>query len=126
MGKFKNGLFFGGALGAALTWMGTTKRGKEVRSELVEHAAKVYVEVKKQVMKSDKWQDLSQNEYVKKVQDVVEQYAKKHGLPDDVKSLVSKVVQKQWKVFQGDRKQRKSHEQEERRNSTRDACYFAA
>lgn len=113
MGKFKNGLFLGSVVGAALTWMGTTKRGKEVRGELVQHAAQVYMEVKQQVTKSDRWQDLSQNEYLQKVQDVVESYAKKHGLPDDVKSLVSKVVQKQWKAFQGDSqskplKQRKS------------------
>lgn len=114
MGKFKHGLFLGGLVGAALTWMGTTKRGKEVRGELVQHAAKVYMEVKKQVSKSDTWQDLTQHEYVKQVQEVVETYAKKHGLPDDVKSLVSKVVQKQWKVFQGEQAKPKTRKKKKK------------
>ncbi len=108
MGKFKHGLFLGGIVGAALTWMNTTKRGREVRKELVEHAATVYADVKEQVMTSEKFEDLSQHEYVQKVQEAVDKYAIENGLADDVKAIITKVVEKQWGKMKGSTPQKKA------------------
>ena len=97
MGKFKTGMFLGGILGAGLVWLSTTKKGRETRDQMLDHAGKVYSELKDKVLSSPQYKDLKKNEYVKMVKEYVDKYAIENGLADNVKNIVTKVVQGQWK-----------------------------
>ena len=101
MGTFKKGLFFGGLLGAGLMWLNTTKRGKELRDNLLDYAAEVYEEVKTKITSSKQWEKLTKNEYVRTVEEVVNKYAVEHDLSDKVRDVVEKVVKAQWKKVKG-------------------------
>ncbi len=78
-------------------WLNTTKRGKEMRDNLLNYAADVYEEVKKKITSSKQWEKLSKNEYVRTVEEVVNNYAVEHDLSDKVRDVVEKVVKAQWK-----------------------------
>ncbi len=97
MGKFKKGVVFGGMLGAGLMWLNTTKKGREVRDSLLDHAAIVYGQVKEKVIESDDWETMTKNQYVTMVMDIVDHYAIQNGLSDQVKGMVIKLVTAQWK-----------------------------
>lgn len=97
MGKFKTGMFLGGLLGAGLVWLSTTKKGRETRDLMLDHAGKVYSELKDKVLSSPQYKNLNKNEYVKMVKEYVDKYAIENGLADNVKNIVTKVVQGQWK-----------------------------
>ncbi len=96
MGKFKKGLFLGGLLGAGMMWLNTTKKGKEMRDEMLDHSAEVYVGLKDKIMASDKYQKMTKHEYVKMVQELVNKYAIDNGLAENVKKMVEKLVIAQW------------------------------
>ena len=96
MGRFKKGLFLGGLLGASLTWLNFTKKGKETRAELLDHAAVVYGQVKEKVEASGALDKMTKNKYVKTVQEVVDKYAIENGLADKVKNMVVKLVSSQY------------------------------
>lgn len=104
MGKFNKGLFLGGLLGAGLMWLSTTKKGKEVREQMLDHAAEVYVKIKKEVLNSSQYQDLSKNKYVQLVKEYVDKYAVENGLAENVKNMVVKVVTSQWSKLREDLK----------------------
>jgi len=93
-------LFLGGLLGAGLMWLSTTKKGKEVREQMLDHAAEVYVKVKKEVLASSQYKDLSKNKYVQLVKEYVDKYAVENGLAENVKNMVVKVVSAQWASLQ--------------------------
>ena len=97
MGKFKKGLFFGGLLGAGMMWLNTTKKGKEMREEMLDHAAEIYVTIKEKALNSKQYQDLNKNEYVKMVKEMVDKYAVKNGMADNIKKMVTKVLTAQYK-----------------------------
>ena len=92
MGKFNKGLFFGGLMGAALMWMSTTKKGKEVRGQLLDHGVKAYEKVKELVLASETFDTLTKSKYVEKVKEVVDRYAIENGSADRVKELLQKVL----------------------------------
>jgi gas vesicle protein len=97
MGKFKKGLFIGGLLGAGITWLNVTKKGKETRDQLLDHAAVVYAQVMEKAKVSKAMKDFNKNKYVKIVKEVVDKYAIENGLSEKVKNLVIKLVSTQWK-----------------------------
>ncbi len=97
MGKFKKGLFLGGLLGAGLMWLNTTKKGKELREQMLDHAAEVYVKLKEGVLSSDQYKSLTKAKYVKLAKEYVDKYALENGLAENVKSMVMKVVLAQYK-----------------------------
>ncbi len=97
MGTFKKGLFFGGLLGAGIMWLNTTKKGKELRDSVLDYAADVFDEVKKKITSSKQWEKLTKNEYIRTVEEVVNNYAVEHDLSDKVRDVVEKVVKAQWK-----------------------------
>lgn len=97
MGRFKSGLLFGGLLGAGLMWLSVTKKGKEVREQILDHAAVVYPKIKAQVLASDQYKKLNKNQYVKLVKEYVDKYAIENGLAESVKNMVVKVVSAQWR-----------------------------
>ena len=96
MGKFNKGFLLGGILGAVLMWMSTTKKGRATRDEIIDHAEKVYEEVKKKILASQTWKDLKKNDYAKRVKEVVDEYAVKYHLSENIKNLVTKVLGSQW------------------------------
>ena len=102
MGKFKKGLFFGGILGAGMMWLNTTKKGKEMREEMLDHAAEIYVTIKEKALNSKQYQDLNKNEYVKMVKEMVDKYAVKNGMADNIKKMVTKVLTAQYKNLKGE------------------------
>jgi len=102
MGKFKGGLLLGGLLGAGLMWLTVTKKGKEVREKLLDQAAEVYENLKKQILTSAQYKKLNKNEYVKLVKEYVDKYAVKNGLAENVKNMVIKIVSAQWQNLQNE------------------------
>jgi len=106
MGKFKKGLFFGGLLGAGMMWLNTTKKGKQVREQMVDHAAEVYTGLKKQVLESAQYKNLTKSKYVAMTKQYVDKYAVQNGLADNVKKMVMKVVVAQWGKLKGELKKK--------------------
>ncbi|OIO18495.1 MAG: hypothetical protein COY69_00085 [Candidatus Magasanikbacteria bacterium CG_4_10_14_0_8_um_filter_32_14] len=104
MGKFKNGLFFGGLLGAGLVWLNATKKGKEVRDELLNNAASVYTDVKEKILASEGWDKMTKTKYYKFVEQTVNKYAVENDLLDSMRDMIEKVVKAQWKNHSGGKK----------------------
>ncbi len=97
MGKFKKGMFLGGLLGAGLVWLNTTKKGKQVRDQVLDHAAEVFAELREKLEGSKEWDNLTKSKYVKMAKAAVEKYASKNGLPANVANMITKLVTNQWK-----------------------------
>lgn len=100
MGTFKKGIFLGGLLGAGLTWMSVTQRGKEFRDKVLDQAADVYVDVKDKVMKSEAYDKLTKQEFVVMATEAVDKYAIKNGLAANAKKMIMKLVTTQWSELQ--------------------------
>ncbi|PIT86922.1 MAG: hypothetical protein COU33_00440 [Candidatus Magasanikbacteria bacterium CG10_big_fil_rev_8_21_14_0_10_43_6] len=104
MGKFKKGLFLGGMLGAGMTWLLTTKKGKEVREQMLDHAADVHVKLREEIMKSETYDKLTKTRYVKLLRAAVNKYAINRALPREVKEMIIKVLSAEWKSIRGELK----------------------
>ncbi|MBT4121093.1 MAG: hypothetical protein HOA57_00310 [Candidatus Magasanikbacteria bacterium] len=102
MGKFKKGLCLGGLLGAGLVWLNTTQKGRDMREQMLDHAAEVYVGLKEKVLVSKEYKNLNKNQYVKLVRESVNKYAVENGLAENVKKMVVKVVSAQYKNLKGE------------------------
>ena len=100
MGNFKKGLLLGGLLGAGLMWLSTTKKGRELREEMLDYAADVYVKLKEKILASEVYESMSRNKYMEMVKKFVDKYAVENGLAENVKNMVVKVVSSQWKNIQ--------------------------
>ncbi|MBT3419248.1 MAG: YtxH domain-containing protein [Candidatus Magasanikbacteria bacterium] len=96
MGKFNKGVFFGGLLGAGLMWLNTTKKGKAVREEMLDHASTIYADLFSKIQKTKQWQKMKKGDYTKVVKSTVASYAKKHNLPTPMVKMVTKVLNTQW------------------------------
>ena len=97
MGKFKKGFCFGSLLGAGLVWLNVTKKGKQTRDQLLDHATVVYDQVQEKLKQSGALDKMNKNKYVKIVKEVVDKYATENGMADRVKNLVVKLVGAQYK-----------------------------
>lgn len=97
MGKFKHGLFLGGLLGAGLVWLNATKKGKQVREELMDKASAVYLEVKEKIMESEGFDKMTKTKYYKFVEQVVNKYAVENDLLDSMRDMIERIVKSQWK-----------------------------
>ncbi len=102
MGKFKKGLCLGGLLGAGLVWLNTTQKGRDMREQMLDHAAEVYVGLKEKVLTSKELKNLNKNQYIKMVKESVNKYAVENGLAENVKNMVVKVVSAQYKNLKGE------------------------
>jgi len=96
MGKFKKGFFLGGLLGAGLTWLNITKKGKEVRGQLLDHAALVYEETKEKLAASGALDKLTKAQFVKVVREVADKYAVKNEIVNKFKDMIVKLVSAQY------------------------------
>lgn len=97
MGRFKKGLFLGGLLGAAFTWMSTTKKGRETREKLLDQAADIYEDVRAMVMETEAYDKLQKADYMKIVKERVGEYGKKHKLAAELQKMLVPLVASQWK-----------------------------
>ena len=104
MGKFKHGLFLGGLLGAGLVWLNVTKKGKQVRDELMDSATNVYTDVKKKILASEGWDKMTKTKYYKFVEQTVNKYAVENDLLDSMRDMIERVVKAQWKNHSGGKK----------------------
>ncbi|MDP2692385.1 MAG: hypothetical protein Q8O88_01950 [bacterium] len=100
MGNFKKGLFLGGLFGASMVWMGTTKKGREVKEKLMDGAAEVYLDVKDKIESSDAFDKMTKYQFVGMARDAVDKYAVQNGLADKTKKMMTKLVSTQWKNLQ--------------------------
>jgi len=100
MGTFKKGLVLGGLLGAGLMWLSTTKKGREVKDQMLDHAADVYLKVKEKAVASGALKELGKNQYVVMVKEYVDKYAIENGLAENVKNMITKIVSSQWRNLQ--------------------------
>ena len=107
MGKFKKGLFLGGLLGAGMMWLNISTKGKEVREQMLDHAAEVYTGLKNQVLGSAQYNNLTKSKYMAEVKKYVDKYAIQNGLADNVKKMVVKVVVAQWSKLKEEIKKEK-------------------
>ena len=96
MGNLKKGMFIGALIGAGLVWLNTTKKGKEVREQILDTASDVYEKLKGEIKGSKEYQKLTKSEYVRMARKYVEKYAVDNGLAENVKNMVTKIVAAQW------------------------------
>jgi len=97
MGKFKHGLFLGGLLGAGLVWLNATKKGKQVRDDILDNAATVYSDVKDKILASEGWDKMTKSKYYTFVEQAVNKYAVENDLLDSMRDMIERVVKAQWK-----------------------------
>jgi len=96
----------GGILGASLMWLNTSKRGREVRDDILDRSAEVYAQVKERVLASGALERMKKNEYVKVVKETVDRYAKEHKIVGTTRRLIEKIVASQWKDLQKGKKKK--------------------
>lgn len=96
MGAIKKSLVLGSIMGAGLIWLTSTKKGKEVRDQLLDQSAEIYLDLKKKIQKIDKQYNISKSAYVKMAKNAVNDYFDQHPFPAAVKDIVLKVVLSQW------------------------------
>lgn len=77
-------------------WLTTTKKGKEVRTGLLQKAEELYLEIKDQIMSSGAWKDMNKHKYTKLVKKTVNKYAKKNKLVAETKDVLVKMLVSQW------------------------------
>jgi hypothetical protein len=107
MGRFKKGLCLGALLGAGLTWMSTTKKGRETREQMLNASADIYEELKEKVIVSGALDKMTKTKYYALVDAAVEKYAKKNKLTGNIASMAKKVVETQWITLQKELKKKK-------------------
>lgn len=99
MGTFKKGILLGGLLGGGLVWLNTTKKGRELRDQVIDYAAEIYADIKKRVMDSETWDTLTESKYMKMVEAAVASYSTEKGLAENVRAMITKVLSGQWKTM---------------------------
>jgi len=96
MGTFKKGATFGALLGAGLMWLTTTKKGKEVRTSMLDKVEELYPEIRDQIMSSSAYKTMTKNKYKGIVENTVNKYAKDNKAVHDIKDLLTKMLVSQW------------------------------
>lgn len=96
MAKFKSGVVLGGILGAGIAWLSLTKEGRKKRDELLDRAAELYEQVKRDAVRSPEWKNMKKNRYVEMVREAVDRYAVKTGLADSAKKAIASLIEAQW------------------------------
>lgn len=99
MGAIKKTLVMGGLMGAGLIWLTSTKKGKEVRDQLLDQSAEIYMNLKKKAQKLDKKYNITKNQYMKIAKESMDEYFSKHPIPAALKGIIQKVVLSQWETF---------------------------
>lgn len=101
MGNFKKGLLVGGIVGAFLTWLNYSSKGKEVRAQIMSHLEPLFHELKSSLKQLE---GPTQDMYEALVERAVEEYAAKKELALDVKNSLARHLKKRWKEVERDLK----------------------
>ena len=101
MGKFNKGLLLGGLLGAAVTWLNVTPKGKEYRDKLLGHADALYGQIKESLKQLD---GPTKEMYDALVERAVAEYADKKEIALDMKGKLVKELKKRWCNLQNELK----------------------
>ncbi len=101
MGKFNKGLLLGGILGAAITWLNVTPKGKEYRDKLLAHTDALYGQLKVSIQQLD---GPTKEMYDALVERAVAEYADKKEVALDMKNKLIKELKKRWCELQKDLK----------------------
>lgn len=96
MGAIKKSLFIGGLVSAGLVWLTGTKKGKEVRDQILDASADIFLDAKKKLAKMDKKYHMSKNMFIKLAKETVNTYFEKSPMAETVKDVVLKTVISQW------------------------------
>jgi gas vesicle protein len=96
MGAIKKSLFLGGLVSAGLVWLTGTKKGKEVRDQILDASADIFLDAKKKLAKMDKKYHMSKNMFTKLAKETVNTYFEKSPMAETVKDVVLKTVISQW------------------------------
>lgn len=96
MGTIKKSLFLGSLIGAGLVWLTGTKKGKEVRDQILDASADIFLDAKKKLKKMDKKYHSSKSMFTKLAKETVSTYFEKNPLAESVKDVVLKTVIAQW------------------------------
>lgn len=117
----KRTLFMGGLMGAGLIWLTSTKKGKEVRDQILNYAQDVYIRVEKKLRDSNVMDKVSKSEFVRKARETVDEYGDQRNIPAAIKALVLQTVLSQWDTFQKriDKPEKKTVKSRVRRTKTR-------
>ena len=92
--KFKKGLILGGLLAvAAAVGFAISKKGQELTEELQKDLKTLAKHLQKNLNKLD---DITKESFDKLATTVVEEYAKKKDMADDVKNTLIKELQAKW------------------------------
>jgi len=86
-------------MGAGLIWLTSTKKGKEVRDQLLDQSAEIYLSLKKKAVKLDKRYNITKSQYIKIAKESMDEYFKKHPIPAAMKGIIQNVVISQWETF---------------------------
>lgn len=101
MGRFNKGLFFGGAIGAALMWLNATPKGKEMRAKVGVHLDPLYKELRSSLQQLE---GPTKEMYEALVERAVAEYADKKEIAEDYKDQLVRQLKKKWKDLEKDLK----------------------
>lgn len=93
MGNFKKGLLLGGVVGAFMTWLNATPKGREMRDKIMQHLEPLYNELKTSIKQLE---GPTQEMWDALVERAVEEYAAKKELAEEVKNNLIKQLKKKW------------------------------
>lgn len=77
-------------------WMMTTKKGREMRGQLLDYAADLYGRVREEIIASGLGETITKQKYVAMVTDAVNKYAIENGLAENIKKMLVKLLTTQW------------------------------
>ena len=90
----------GGLLGAGLIWLTSTKKGKEVREQILDYSHDVYEKLEKKLRESGVVGKISQSTFVKRAKEMVDEYSEQKNIPAVLKAVILQTVLSQWDTFQ--------------------------
>ena len=94
MGRFKNGLFLGSLVGAALMWLNVTPKGREMREKLIGQANDLYFQLAASMKQLE---GPTKEMYDALVERAVEEYAVKKEMAVEMKNHLVRELKKRWK-----------------------------
>lgn len=90
----------GGILGAGLIWLTSTKKGKEVREQILDYSHDIYQKLEKKLRDSGVVGKISESMFVKRAKEMVDEYSEQKNIPAAMKAIVLQTVLSQWETFQ--------------------------
>ena len=74
---------------------------------MLDYAAEVYTQVREKIVSSDAYENMTKNQYVAYVKEVVDRYAVQNKLAENVKKMVIRLVSGQWDLIEKELKKKR-------------------